>query len=637
MEYDPDIARAAYQRRALSIWLLLMLPLLLTVMISAWVAYNELYRLKVDPIITRHGELLDQISHQLSQKLGYFGQLTLLLKRSYALSNSLHQDAPPQLHQLAQHFERVSRSSGLMSQLRWLDNSGREQVRTNVIQGKPQQVATAELQDKSQRYYVRAARQLAADHVYYSPLDLNIEHGRIATPLDPTLRTVIRTGSDNLHPGMLVLNFSLQTFFQQLRQQSSTQTQPGMVNANGYWLLHQDPAQEWGFLRQQPDLTVQQQYPQLWQRMQDSPSGRGINLYGQLWSYTQIQPDTTAAADTDTSRWYLLLSTPPGMITTLRQSLLLPVTLGSVLVLLLGGLVIYRVARIEAQRVELLHQLSHERSELQSANVQLKQSLHHQQVLQDELVETRKLSALGMTVAGVAHELNTPTGGALMTLSTLENDRHQLQTTVDDGHLTRAGLTDYLARTHSGIALIRHHLDKATALIRSFKRLALERNLEAPVNFTLQACVDDLLHSLQVSLKQSSVTLEQALPDCTLYSHPGILSQVLQNLIDNALQHAFDEGSRGHIRLSGQLTASGQLELQVSDNGHGIPAEILPTLFDPFITSGRGQGHTGLGLHLVHQWVTQTLHGKIQVESSAQGSCFTLTLPLDLRDHPAAP
>lgn len=628
--------------RTQAIWLIIMVPWSLILLLLAWGSFSQLYELRMRPIAAQHGELLDQLSHQLNRELGYFSQLTLLMKRSEALAQSLPMDAIPDKHRIAQLFTRVSRSSPLISQLRWLDQQGQEQVRVNIADGTAYRVPEPELQNKSQRYYVVAAQGLGENQIYFSPLDLNIEHGTIVTPLEPTLRTVIRTGvRDSMQPGLLILNFNLSSLFQQIRRQANTDTEPKMINSSGYWMLHPNPTLEWGFLRNNGEQVVRQQYPELWQYMQQHASGRGVQLYDRLWSYTRIEPVPVegAASPLTRSGWYLMMSTPVGRLEALQRELTLPIALITLLLLLGSGLLAHRFAHGEAQRLQLLHQLSREQQELSRANHELTAAMQHQQLLQDELVETRKLSALGMTVAGVAHELNTPTGGALVTLSTLEQGRRSLQQAVQTASLTQAAMDDYLQHTGSGLALIRKHLDKATGLIRSFKRLAIDRSLDDPVSFQLQACTGDLINSLHPLFKQRPIRLEQDLPeDCELFSHPGVLSQTLQNLIENALQHAFSEGMTGHIWLQGRILDGDQLELVVRDDGLGVPGDLQPTLFDPFVTSGRGQGHTGLGLHLVHQWVTQLLQGHIRMDSTlGQGTRFTLRIPLDIRGRQTSP
>lgn len=623
------------------IWLLLILPLLGLTILGSSLVWSEWNRLRLNPISTEHDLLLDRITQRFSQQQAHLAQLTRLLQQSLALEQALDRERGFDPAPLRQLFLRISQTSPLIDQLRWIDADGQERIRLNTADG-PRLVPDEKLQNKAHRDYFQHAISSTSSEVQFSPLDLNLEHGRIAMPPTPTLRSQVHTGlDDGLLPGVLVINFSLRPFFTELEQLQSDQRDVWLVNEDGYWLIHPEPWREWGFIYQQPELVLAQEFPELWQQLLQQPSQPGLHLQDRLWSYTRIDPEP-GVRQPDTRHWYLLLSTPPALLARQQQAFMLLLAAAGLLVLLLGGSLLWRLAHGEHQRRVLLEQLEQEGRRLSQRNRELDTALQRQQQLQDELVETRKLSSLGMMVAGVAHELNTPCGAVLMTLSTLHRELQQLQDDVSEERLTRKQMALYLQHSDKGLALAGQNIRKATSLIRSFKRLALERSLEAPARFALQDCIQDLTTSLQPRLKAHAIRLRQQLPDCTLYNHPGILSQVLQNLIDNALEHAFTTGRQGHIWLDGELEGEGedtqQLKLQIRDDGRGISETILPCLFDPFVTSGRSQGHTGLGLHLVHQWVTRILHGSIQVDSSTEhGSCFTLLLPLDIRDRQTSP
>ncbi len=620
------------------IWLVLMLPLLGLVTLASGLSWSKWTQLKRLPVSVQHSQLLDRITQRLSQKQAHLIQLTRLLQRSQPLRQALNAETGFDPEMLGQLFLRVSQTSPLIDQIRWLDLSGQERLRLDTGPDGPQLQPPQSLQNKAHRDYFKRALSITSDEVQLSPLDLNIEHGQIAIPPKPTIRSMVHIGlTDGQLPGILVVNFSLRQFFADLEQLQSEQLDVWLVNDDGYWLIHPDDWRRWGFIYHQPELVVAEDFPKLWQQMQQQPSRRDLLLQDRLWSYTRIDPEPGVYQQTE-DLWYLVLSTPPEFLAQQRAALLPPLASIAAAILLLGGGLLWRLAGSEHQRRRLIDQLACERDRLNQRNSELDQALQRQQLLQDELVETRKLSSLGMMVAGVAHELNTPSGAVLMTVSTLRQDLDQLQQAVDQERLTRDQMTSYLQHSHEGLALAEQNIRKATGLIRSFKRLALERSLDAPVSFTLEDCLQDLVASLQPKLKQHGIQLHVQLPDCTLFSHPGILSQVLQNLIDNALEHAFTEQTSGEIRLQGQLMDEARLELQVSDNGRGIPGTILPTLFDPFVTSGRGLGHTGLGLHLVHQWVSQILQGSIRVANTpGQGCRFTLDLPLDLRGRQTSP
>jgi len=269
-----------------------------------------------------------------------------------------------------------------------------------------------------------------------------------------------------------------------------------------------------------------------------------------------------------------------------------------------------------------------EKEALEVTNAKLDISLYEQSILQDELVETRKLSALGMMVAGVAHELNTPVGGALMLTSTLETHLTQLTKAVDTG-LSRQALADYILHSQEGLKLLDENLKRAKIRVESFKRLAIDRASDDIVEFRLRQVCDDLLRSLQVMLTHSGVkVVTHIAEDLRLVGYPGIVSQILQNLIVNAVVHGFADMTGGQIELRAETNEQDQVILRVSDNGSGVRSDIAGRMFDPFVTSARGQGSSGLGLHLVHQWVTRLLHGSIRAEEPAEGGLsFLIVFP----------
>jgi signal transduction histidine kinase len=118
-----------------------------------------------------------------------------------------------------------------------------------------------------------------------------------------------------------------------------------------------------------------------------------------------------------------------------------------------------------------------------------------------------------------------------------------------------------------------------------------------------------------------------------LDSLPGAFSQVLTNLVMNALLHAFEPEQSGHIDISVAAINSTQLRLTFSDDGKGIAPELHTRVFEPFFTTRRANGGSGLGLHIVHNIVTQALKGTLTLHSRVgEGATFTLLLPRSLAD-----
>src|SRR5690606_33922290 len=128
--------------------------------------------------------------------------------------------------------------------------------------------------------------------------------------------------------------------------------------------------------------------------------------------------------------------------------------------------------------------------------------------------------------------------------------------------------------------------------------------------------LEELLFSMESQWKRRPIEVEVECDESVqLDSFPGALGQVVANLVQNALVHAFDAEQAGHIRIVGGPNGDGWVELRVRDDGAGIPAEVLSRIFEPFFTTRRGQGGTGLGLHISFNLVTQKLGGTMTVQS----------------------
>lgn len=266
---------------------------------------------------------------------------------------------------------------------------------------------------------------------------------------------------------------------------------------------------------------------------------------------------------------------------------------------------------------------------LEQANAELATALDQLQRAQQDLVRSEKLAALGALVAGVAHELNTPLGNGLMVASTLDDRLRELEERMAAG-LRRSDLDSYVSDAKHANEVILRNLERAAGLVRSFKQVAVDRTSSQRRRFRLKEVVDETALTLSPAFRGSGHELLTEVDEgLQLDSYPGPLGQVLANLIDNALVHAFQPGQAGRIELKGRAGAVGEAQIEVSDNGQGIPAEHLGRVFDPFFTTRMGQGGSGLGLHIVHNLVTDVLGGRIDVaEAAGGGARFTITLPL---------
>ncbi|MBK9346465.1 MAG: HAMP domain-containing histidine kinase [Burkholderiales bacterium] len=271
------------------------------------------------------------------------------------------------------------------------------------------------------------------------------------------------------------------------------------------------------------------------------------------------------------------------------------------------------------------------------ANKSLSEAVQELQQAQDELVRKEKLAGLGSLVAGVAHELNTPIGTALTVSTSLCHEARQIKRHVEEGVLTRSALMHYVSDSEEMGDMVERNLRMAAEIIGHFKQMAVDQTSENRRQFVLSDVVSDTLFALSPRLRRSGHLVELALDNgICLDSYPGAISQVLSNLIINALIHAFDTRAQGHMQLHSHLTDDGQgVEIVFRDDGVGISPANQKRVFDPFFTTRLGQGGTGLGMHLVYNLVTSVLGGKIRLHSTpGMGTEICLSLPL-VAPHPA--
>ncbi len=269
---------------------------------------------------------------------------------------------------------------------------------------------------------------------------------------------------------------------------------------------------------------------------------------------------------------------------------------------------------------------------------QTQESFDQLRQIQRRMIENEKMAALGGLVSGVAHEINTPIGSATVAATLLLERARAAEQAFAQGRLSRSGAADFMAVVLEAGRALYANLDRAGTLVKSFKRIAVDQTRDDRQRIDLKTYVDELMQSLRPQLRKSGVTATLDLaPGMTLDTYPGALSQVLSNLTANALMHAFEGRAQGCITIAAEPMAGG-LVLHFRDDGVGMTPETQSRLFEPFFTTRRGRGGTGLGMHIVFNLVTRVLGGTIDTESRlGAGTTFTIGLPLSAPHAGIAP
>ncbi len=268
--------------------------------------------------------------------------------------------------------------------------------------------------------------------------------------------------------------------------------------------------------------------------------------------------------------------------------------------------------------------------DLRQAKERAERALTDLRETQTSLIEAEKLAALGGLVAGVAHEVNNPVGISLTVASSLARRAEDFAAEVATGQIRRSRLDEFTRSTATAANQLVSNLMRAGELVQSFKQVAVDRSQAERRTFDLGHAMEQILASLRPTLKTSEVQLIVEVPEgIGMDSYPGPLGQILTNLFLNSLHHGFDGRPGGTIFVSARLRGRDEVEILFRDDGHGMTEEVQRSAFDPFFTTRRGSGGTGLGLHIVYNLVTARLGGRIILSSSpGLGATFLIVLPL---------
>jgi signal transduction histidine kinase len=278
--------------------------------------------------------------------------------------------------------------------------------------------------------------------------------------------------------------------------------------------------------------------------------------------------------------------------------------------------------------------------QLKTKNIALEKTVEDLREAQAQLVEAEKMAALGGLVAGVAHEINTPVGIGVTASSFVQDKTQQMRELEEKQELTADILKNYLQTVAEASHTISTSLGRAVTLVKNFKQVAADQSSETRRRFNLKEYIDTTLHSLGYLLRRTRHTIRNVCPeDLVMDSYPGAFSQIISNLLINSLQHGFEEITEGVIHIEASVDGN-HLNLRYADNGRGMENEALRRIFEPFFTTRRGDGGTGLGMHIVYNVVTQTLKGSIHCESSpGAGVIFDIRVPytskITVASHPA--
>ncbi len=275
-----------------------------------------------------------------------------------------------------------------------------------------------------------------------------------------------------------------------------------------------------------------------------------------------------------------------------------------------------------------LQLISESRQQLLQEKDKTEAALTHLKITQEALLQSEKQASLGSLVSGVAHEVNTPLGIIITSVTCMSDIVKKINEDLTSSKLSRQQLQDRIAQLQEAISLITHNADRASLLITNFKLLAKEQTSEAARPFNLSELIREIVISQQRQLAEANVIVFMDIEtDLFIESIPGLFNQILCALLNNVAHHAYPMSLGGSCCIELKKEAD-DLVLRCKDQGVGISVEQQKHVFDPFFTTKLGSGTNGLGLAIVYRIVRSNLGGQIAVHSQMnEGTCFEIRFP----------
>gem|GEM_PF-1103979 len=568
------------------------------------------------------------------------------LSRQMAFVESLAGKSLHAQKHVKQDWGAFAKVREIYDQVRWMDKDGHERIRVNYNQGNPIVVADKDLQDKSQRYYFKDVVGLNKAEVFISPLDLNVEQGKIEQPLKPMIRIGMPVFDEQFNKqGVLLLNYRGSAMLSAFQQgMGDAGKRAWLLNRDSYWLKASSPEMEWGFMLDEPHMTMEKHYPAAWKNMLAQTEGQFTDEHG-LWTFATLYPlyegqktstgshqmfaPSRSALTVSEYYWKVVLLLPNQEYYQSVEMIISRLVLVSGILLLGLGYGSWRLSNMWLAKTRA-------EKALQQMNINLEALINEQtRELRHEIEERKKTGRELMAakleaeaanrsksdfLANMSHEIRNPMnaimGMTYLALKTPLNDKQQ--NFIQKAHHAAEGL----------LGIINDILD--------FSKIEAGKMELEETPFQLVEVLDKMSSIIQLKAEEKQIKLhirmDKNIPG-GFCGDPLRLSQILINLCNNAVKFSPQNSEVNVNVFSRQLQGDDiELEFQVKDQGIGISEEQQQKLFQPFqqanSSTTREYGGSGLGL-TISQQIASMMQGRMWVESELQkGSTFFVCVRL---------
>lgn len=588
---------------------------------------------------------------QLAAELLYLADASALEELRLARQNADVRRIRAATTRLERDYATLATAYPHIYQIRYLAADGLEIVRVDKKDERVIVVPSERLQNKGDRYYFADAMRRKPGELYVSPIDLNVEYGKIEQPERPVIRvaTPIGTGTGR-NEGILIINLHADFLLEQIQQMAQARGGTAyLFDRSGHYLTR-TADNETGFAMQPVEKLVAAMGEDSLKQLLAETDGT-LSVADAIFAHAAIRFGATYPAE-DRLQWVIAIGFPEQKLfmSVFNLYVLYAILAIGLLATALGGYALSRhllgpldalsreseaiAAGDFSHRVEirgrdeiaalgekfnamadkiqqLVGSLAAHRDrledEVRARTAELEREQDERRELDRQMFQMEKLATLGELTMGIAHEIGNPLAGMKAVTQALQYEED-----------LPAGVAEALKRLEA-------ETDRLGDFLRSFHGFAAPQATR-PEPVKLADAVADVLFWLRKEARSLAIEIAVDVPpDLAVLADPHQIKQVLLNLAVNAV-HAMPQGGRLTITARAE---GDRAEITVRDTGSGIAPELLTRIFDPFFTT-RSEG-TGLGLSIVRK-IAQAHGATLAVDStvgqSGQGSCFTLRWPM---------
>lgn len=618
---------------------LYLLPLALGIFLTGYLAVHYVKGVLIEPIVEQQRSVVIRTEQVLSRQFGSMRRdMRLLSSRKPLAELSMDGDQ----YELADELTRFLVAADLYLEARVFASNGRQLVGVFLDAGRVPPKTGEELAASASRFAATEAFGRSEQKLFVSDLEFLDESTSSPSHSLPVFHigTSLVAKSTGEH-AVIVLTVDARPLLDQVGQAANgTRKQLHLFNRHGLLLTSSPNARRLAdgdnIANEASGIPVE-----IWQRLRGADTSSGWVWRDAIWSHQKVSLASLLGEPQNTTLmvpedyWFLLVELPSEHVQWYARMV---AELGIAVTVLLALAVTWfggRLILAEVDRRLQSIQLAAQHDQLRNQHLELQRAHESLRKTQKSLVKSETMAALGLTVAGVSHELNTPIGATAVTRSAMLRQLDQLAEQVAQGRLSRRDLDTYIEQTREALALIDSSMNRANGVVSMLKTMASERSSQEISTVNLRRLVQSCIELHRLEKPKVDVELQVDIPeDLEIQTRAGALGQVISNLLSNASKHAFRTRTRGLITVSALHDApSSQVIIQVIDDGEGMDEEIQNKAFTPFFSTKRTEGGTGLGLSICHHLVTDLLLGHLELQSElGHGSCFKIVLPRTLSD-----